>query len=1132
MTVARRTSFRGRVAFAGALVLAFLGIASAAAAAPSFTTRESVIDPGTHRPLSVAVGDFVNAGGSNGFTDVVATNLSSSERSASLMTGDGTGAFSTVGNPWPIDLGGTTTPQRGPIAAVGGDFDEDGVDDVAAANFASTVNGVQIMLMAGDGTLKSGPTTYPVAASGDPQPFFVQTGDLNGDGHLDLVTANQGPGTVSVLLGDGDGEFSLHGSPVTVGAQPRGIAIGDVNNDGDPDVLSSDENSNQVSVLIGDGTGGLTRTGTFSTGTAPRNVTLGDFNEDGDLDFATADSNEPNFPVGHTVTVRLGDGTGSFGSANTFETGTGTQPFAIVNTDLDGDGHLDLAVANRSSDGTTGGLTVLTGDGTGSFGAPQLVMPPDGEGLGYISVVVADVNDDGRPDLVSQEAQASSVWVALNTTTEPAAPTGLSVSPDSPSRDNNPTITGTAGAGLTVHVYPTADCSGPEAGSASGAAFGATGIPVTVANNSTTTFSAKATTSGWHSDCSTSTVTYTQDNTGTSTYYVRQSGTGSACTQANPCGSIGAALFEHRLSPTTHDVIDVGAGTFNGAVNASSSNDDGLTIRGTLDSGGSRMTTISSGADVTNCPSPAATQCAVSLGASPNVAVALEDVNVDTEGGDDGLTPVEADGGSDLSNVHLAAHIDAFPNQILAIGDDSGTVIDHSTIDAANDFSSGIATDSGGFDVTDSHIIGGCGCEAIEQDGLNGDKITVTRSWLESEPDGHGVGVFSTGDLTVDSSLITGGDIGIETSPAFASSTTNLQVQNSTIDVAQPGAYDSGYDDLLITGDGSSAIDATVGSSILADDVVTSTAGGPGSLTCTYTDLQFTSIDPPFDNNCPIGSGTNTSTDPAQQFVGGAPFSWELKASAPAIDAGEPGAVDPAFSQTDLAGNPRRAPGTQATCPGGIRDMGAYERQFACAPTNNQPPTVRNGSSPTAGVKLGSTNGTWSDDPTAYRNQWLRCDSGGSNCSAIMAYRSDTGTYRPGDADVGHTLRVRVIATNGAGDSAPATSAASGIVTQASVAPAIVQAPTVRDGSAPVAGVKLGSTNGTWSGDPTSYRNQWLRCDSGGANCSAIMPYRSDTGTYRPTNADVGHTLRVRVIATNGAGDSAPATSAASGVVS
>ena len=396
-------------------------------------------------------------------------------------------------------------------------------------------------------------------------------------------------------------------------------------------------------------------------------------------------------------------------------------------------------------------------------------------------------------------------------------------------------------------------------------------------------------------------------------------------------------------------MIDVGQGTFTGAVDASSSDDDGLAIRGTLDSDGSRLTTISSGSDSTPCPSPTAVTCAVTLGASPSVAVTLEDANVDTQGGDDGLTPVEADGGSDLTDVHLAAHFDAFPNQILALGDDSGTGIDNSTIDAGQDFSSGIATEDAGFTVTDSHIIGGCGCEAIEQDGLNGGKITVTRTWLESDPNGGGMGVYSSGDLTVDSSLITGGDIGIETAPAFASSSTELQVQNSTIDVAQPGSYDSGYDDVLITGDGSAAIDATVASAILSDDVVASTAGGPGSFTCTYSDLQSVSTDPPFDDNCAVGDNGNTSTDPAQQFVGGSPFSWRLKSGAPAIDAGEPGPVDPSFSQTDLAGNPRRAPGTSATCPDGVRDMGAYERAaFLCPPiavddsyTVNQDASVR-----------------------------------------------------------------------------------------------------------------------------------------------------------------------------------------------
>jgi hypothetical protein len=98
--------------------------------------------------------------------------------------------------------------------------------------------------------------------------------------------------------------------------------------------------------------------------------------------------------------------------------------------------------------------------------------------------------------------------------------------------------------------------------------------------------------------------------------------------------------------------------------------------------------------------------------------------------------------------------------------------------------------------------------------------------------------------------------------------------------------------------------------------------------------------------------------------------------------------------------------------------------------------------------------------------------------------------------------------------------------------PSVIDPPRVKTAN-PQVGVKAGSYRGGWTGAPTSYRVQWIRCDADGvSNCSDITAYNSSSGTYTPTIADVGHTLRVRVIATNATGDSLPALSAPSGVVS
>jgi hypothetical protein len=201
-------------------------------------------------------------------------------------------------------------------------------------------------------------------------------------------------------------------------------------------------------------------------------------------------------------------------------------------------------------------------------------------------------------------------------------------------------------------------------------------------------------------------------------------------------------------------------------------------------------------------------------------------------------------------------------------------------------------------------------------------------------------------------------------------------------------------------------------------------------------------------------------------------------------------------------------------------------------PTNTSPPSIKNGASPAVGTKLSTEAGGWTGSPTSYKVQWVRCDADGvSNCTSATPYRVGVGTYVPVAADAGHTLRVNYIATNAGGDSNPATSAASGVVSQA--VPTNTSPPRINNATSPAVGTKLTTEAGSWTGSPTSYKVQWLHCDADGvSNCVAVTAYRMGVGTYTPQSADSGHTLRVNFIATNAAGDSAPATSVASGVVS
>jgi hypothetical protein len=387
--------------------------------------------------------------------------------------------------------------------------------------------------------------------------------------------------------------------------------------------------------------------------------------------------------------------------------------------------------------------------------------------------------------------------------------------------------------------------------------------------------------------------------------------------------------------------------------------------------------------------------------------------------------------------------------------------------------------------------------------------------------------VASTTRLTVDSSLITGGASGLLTFEGV-----EWLINNSTIDPGQPGVSDPvDAQSLFLQPFAGSTVDVTVDSSILVDGIFgNANDGGDATVTCDFSDIGAVDLDPSFTDDCELGgTSTNTTTPPEDLFVGGVPYDWMLKAGSPAIDTGQPGAVPAGLAIRDLAGNPRRAAVTSPGCPG-TRDKGAYERVgFPC---NVQPPTIKQGANPMVGVELGSYRGQWTANPTGFRSQWLRCDAGDpSDCDEITPYRSGQGTYRPVADDVGHTLRLRVIATNASGDSNPVTSAPSGVVSLG--VPTVRQAPAIKQGANPMVGVELGSYRGQWTASPTGFRIQWLRCDPGDpSDCDEITPYRSGHGTYKPVADDIGHTLKVRVIATNASGDSAPADSAPSGVVS
>jgi sugar lactone lactonase YvrE len=192
-------------------------------------------------------------------------------------------------------------------------------------------------------------------------------------------------------------------------------------------------------------------------------------------------------------------------------------------------------------------------------------------------------------------------------------------------------------------------------------------------------------------------------------------------------------------------------------------------------------------------------------------------------------------------------------------------------------------------------------------------------------------------------------------------------------------------------------------------------------------------------------------------------------------------------------------------------------------PANLSPPVISGVAQ--EGRQLSASTGTWSNEPTGFTYEWLRCDSLGEACVAISG--GNASTYTLTKEDVGATVRVAVVASNGAGSSPPVLSLPSEVVTPAPSPPANLSPPVIS--GVAQKGQQLSASTGAWSNEPTSFTYKWLRCDTTGEACKAITGANASTRTL--TEADVGATLRVSVVASNAAGPSAPALSQPSEVI-
>lgn len=313
-----------------------------------------------------------------------------------------------------------------PYAIATGDFNGDGLADTVVTNDG---DGTVTVLLNTTATNAATPSyAAGVSFPAGSHPETVAVADVNGDGLPDIITGNSGDGTISVLInttpnGATTPSFAAPQVITTAdGVWPSSMIAMDVNGDGSPDLVVADYANETVTVLLNATTAGSS-TVDFSNQTvldatlAAFQLVAADVNGDGLPDIVAADYGTGLITVLLNTTTP-GSTTPSFAAQQDFSVGGQGDDISLVATDLNGDGIPDLAVIHMVS--CTVSVLVNTtqaGSATVSFDAPQSFAI----GNYAQSVVAADLDNDGKPDLVVANYQDNTISVLHNTTTAGSA---------------------------------------------------------------------------------------------------------------------------------------------------------------------------------------------------------------------------------------------------------------------------------------------------------------------------------------------------------------------------------------------------------------------------------------------------------------------------------------------------------------------------------------------------------------------------------------------------------------------------------------------------------------------------------------------------------------------------------------
>jgi len=339
-------------------------------------------------PEQLVTADFNN----DGKLDLAVIDVST--RNVAVLLGNGDGTFQPPQH----------VPVSYPIYIATADLNGDGKADLVVLGWGASAY-VTVLLGNGDGTFSSKSRFLA-----DAYPVAVTIADFNGDGHPDLAVANSNNdqttnGYVSFYTGKGDGTFTA-GAHYFAGKHPWAVSAGDLNGDGHLDLVVADDNNtggnNTLYVLMNNGDGTFHLKGYYQTGLESLFTSIADLNRDGIPDLVVASA----FNQG--IEVLLGNGDGTFAAPVFYSTGSfGAAPYATVVADFNMDGIPDIAVTLYQ-----GPVLLFLGKGDGTF--QPAVSQTGSSAAGGTSLVVGDFNHDGAPDVAASVFAGESVLILIN----------------------------------------------------------------------------------------------------------------------------------------------------------------------------------------------------------------------------------------------------------------------------------------------------------------------------------------------------------------------------------------------------------------------------------------------------------------------------------------------------------------------------------------------------------------------------------------------------------------------------------------------------------------------------------------------------------------------------------------------